>query len=286
MSKFLILLFVLLSVSISAAREDSFNNYRWNLKNENRGNGKISRRPWFEWWYYKVVVPESNDSFYFAYGVVNPWDVKRTLKGTRAFVGFGDFKSKQQAEQHYPLDKFHASYTETKVIIDDQLATDKEIKGSLKDESGNTYEWDGSEQIGGTSESLTMDPVGDFNQINAKFKKFKITTKTLDLKNAGTDNVVYITLVDKYGKSSQLMTLGNDFNRNSTNTTTLISEVELSQIDQVIIHKRGKNGWKPDSLEVNPVDVNDFDIPEEKISSLFLNSQRQSLMVMIDGICY
>lgn len=141
MPKFLLVLFVIFSFSISA-NVDPFNTYQWNKKNELRGNGKTDTNPWYEWWYYKVVLPETNESFFFVYGVVNPWDVNKTLKGTRSYVGFGDFTSKKQVEAHYPIDHFQSRYNEPYVLVDKHLATDKHIEGDLTDESGDTYKWD------------------------------------------------------------------------------------------------------------------------------------------------
>ena len=91
MTKKLLLILFLVGLSAHALEVDPFNTYRWNRKNALSNNGKIDSQPWYEWWYYKIVLPEQNKSFYFVYGVVNPWDSEQTLKGTRSYVGFGDF---------------------------------------------------------------------------------------------------------------------------------------------------------------------------------------------------
>ena len=90
MRNLVIALFVM-AFAAQAADVDPFNTYRWNRKNALRNNGKIDDRPWYEWWYYKIVLPEEEKSFYFVYGVVNPWDHDKSMKGTRSYVGFGDF---------------------------------------------------------------------------------------------------------------------------------------------------------------------------------------------------
>ena len=73
--------------------------------------------------------PETNDAFFFVYGVVNPWDSQRTLGGTRASVIMGDFTAMVQAEDNLPLDTFNASYDETLVTIKDNVAEINLSKG-------------------------------------------------------------------------------------------------------------------------------------------------------------
>ncbi len=123
------------------AQVDPLNTYRWNRSNAMTGRGQIDTKPWFEWWYYKVVLPETNDAFFFVYGVVNPWDSQRTLGGTRASVIMGDFTAMVQAEDNLPLDTFNASYDETLVTIKDNVATDKFVKGQITNEQGEQFAW-------------------------------------------------------------------------------------------------------------------------------------------------
>lgn len=133
--------FLFISFSL-LAQSDPWNTYRWNRKNELSGNGRVDTSPWYEWWYYKLVIPETGKSYFFVYGVVNPWDKDLTLKGTRSHVSMGDFFRKEQIEEKFSIQDFSASYRETYVTVNGNIATDKFFKGSVKDDSGNTSEWD------------------------------------------------------------------------------------------------------------------------------------------------
>ncbi len=134
------LIFTLILIN-NAYSIDYFNTYRWNRANELEQNGKIDKGPWYEWWYYKVVLPNTNESFFFVYGVVNPWDQEQEMKGTRAYIGMGDFQRRTQPEEKFDVSEFMSSYQEPYVAIQDNFATDKYISGSLKDEDGKNYEW-------------------------------------------------------------------------------------------------------------------------------------------------
>jgi len=126
---FFIFIFLFL---ISALAQDQFNSYRWNRDNHDSRSGKIDRTPWYEWWYYKIVLPETNEAFFFTHGVVNPWDEDYTLSGTRALVEVGDFQSKKIFKKEVPVSEFAASYGETLVEIGlFAQATDKKIRGSF-----------------------------------------------------------------------------------------------------------------------------------------------------------
>jgi len=142
MKKSILALFFILLCLNAFAQVDHFNTYRWNRGNVIAGNGQTDHSPWYEWWYYKVVLPESNDAFFFVYGVVNPWDTQKTMKGTRTQIGMGDFSSMLQVEENMPIEQFQSRYDETYVTIKNNIATDKHIKGQLKDENGESYSWD------------------------------------------------------------------------------------------------------------------------------------------------
>ncbi len=133
---------IILLFSINALCADEFNTYRWNRKNVQNGNGVIDKSPWFEWWYYKVVLPETNDAYFFVYGVVNPWDKDKTMEGTRAYVGMGDFTKQVIAEKLLPIKDFRASYETTKILVGDSYATDKKIVGNIYDNESGLYAWD------------------------------------------------------------------------------------------------------------------------------------------------
>ncbi len=134
-----VLSFVFLAQAFASA--DPLNTYRWNRKNVFAQNGRVDGRPWFEWWYYKVVIPETGKSFYFVYGIVNPWDQKQTLKGTRAYVGMGDFDAKISSWENFPLNSFIAKYDETYIDVSGNVATDKNLKGDFTDSQGRKFSW-------------------------------------------------------------------------------------------------------------------------------------------------
>lgn len=132
MKNLILILTLILSFTINA-QVDPFNVYQYK---------PAERRPWFEWWYYKVVLPETGESFFFVYGIVNPWDKDQTMKGTRSYVGMGDFANTLQVENIYPLEKFKASCDQTLVQVENQSASDVHFSGSLNHESGDQYSWD------------------------------------------------------------------------------------------------------------------------------------------------
>jgi tocopherol cyclase len=124
--------FVFISLTLHA-EADRFNTYQFQ---EN------SRTPWFEWWYYKVVLPETGESFYFVYGVVNPWDKEKTMAGTRSYVGMGDFKNNLIVENKFAVSDFYASHTQTLIEVKNNHASDLNFSGSVEHHSGDQYSWD------------------------------------------------------------------------------------------------------------------------------------------------
>ena len=122
---------------------DPWNTYQWNKKNALAKNGKTDTSPWFEWWYYKVTIPNTGKSYYFVYGIVNPWDKDKKLRGTRSYVGMGDFQQQYQLENTFDIDSFQSSYEKTLVQVEDNMATDTFIKGSIiNKKSHQNAEWD------------------------------------------------------------------------------------------------------------------------------------------------
>lgn len=139
-----ILIILILSIFTQvaiASTADQFNTYRWNRANVLSNSNQVQKGPWYEWWYYKVIIPETKESFFFVYGVVNPWDTKKTMPGTRAYVGMGDFDAKEQVEHVTTIDSFNAGYEKTYVEIDGNVATDKNLRGNIV-ENGKKYYWD------------------------------------------------------------------------------------------------------------------------------------------------
>jgi tocopherol cyclase len=133
MKNILIILFYLFTVATAHSEVDPFNVYQWKPKHHG---------PWFEWWYYKVVLPETGESYFFVYGVVNPWDKNKTVAGTRAYVAMGDFNAKTQTEIQYPVNQFSAAYDQTLVTVGENMATDQNLRGELKDKNGDINSWD------------------------------------------------------------------------------------------------------------------------------------------------
>lgn len=120
---------------------EPYNNLIWNRENALAGNGEVDTGPWFEWWYYKVILPDTGDAFYFVYGVVNPWDYDNTLPASRAYVGFGDFTAGEQHSENLPVSEFSAAYDRTDITIAGHHATATAITGSLV-QDGHEASWD------------------------------------------------------------------------------------------------------------------------------------------------
>jgi len=125
MKTLLVLLLAMAPLCVRADQSvDPYNVFLW--KQGDRGD-------WYEWWYYKVVDPQSGEAFYFTYGVVNPGDTGGKKKGTQAVVQVGSFGQGNVTQTVYPLSQFSASAQATDVRIGPNTATDKRITGSVKD---------------------------------------------------------------------------------------------------------------------------------------------------------
>jgi|GEM_PF-515538 len=143
------LIFLIGTVEPKCFANDPFNTYQFNRTNYLRRNGKEDDQPWFEWWYYKVVLPEKNKSYYFVYGVVNPWDRSQIpqYSTTRAYVSMGDFSSAKLIEQQFKANEFNASYHSTEIQVGAShskilnQATDKRLIGSIESTTGDTSQW-------------------------------------------------------------------------------------------------------------------------------------------------
>ncbi len=129
----LLALLILILVTETAFGADPWNTYQF---------GKKEHKLWYEWWYYKLNIPQTDKSFFFVYGIVNPADVSAQYKGTRAYVQGGDFANKLQAEERFSLNEFKASSLQTYVEINNNVATDKFFRGSITDKKGNPFSWD------------------------------------------------------------------------------------------------------------------------------------------------
>ena len=142
MGKCVLFLALLMSGTSFAVPADIHNYYQWNRINHSVNNGKTDATPWFEWWYYKVVLPETSDSFYAVYGVVNPWDTHSELAGTRAYVGFGNFSDKILIDKKFNVSQFTAAYDSTDIRVGDvNAATDKHFEGQIEDVLHGIQRW-------------------------------------------------------------------------------------------------------------------------------------------------
>lgn len=122
-----------LQKSPRAPAQDPYNTLIWD---------RSSRGDWYEWWYYKVVLPGTSEAFYFCYGVVNPWDVKQTRPASRAFVDMGSFGAGEIVSRTYAPGEFAAASDRTFVQIGDNVATDRALKGRLRTRDGEEVSWD------------------------------------------------------------------------------------------------------------------------------------------------
>jgi Tocopherol cyclase len=123
---------LLAPLSAFAATEDPYNTLIWAADDQS---------PWYEWWYFKIVEPESRDAYFFTYGVVNPWDDKRSLAGTRAFVMVGDFKNRRIYNQEMPVTQFRAERDRVEVQIGKMFATDQKLNGEMQTDDGHRLRW-------------------------------------------------------------------------------------------------------------------------------------------------
>ncbi|MBI5743990.1 MAG: hypothetical protein HY952_05525 [Elusimicrobia bacterium] len=97
---------------------------------------------WYEWWYYKVVLPGTDKAFYFCYGVVNPWDKAQARPASRSYVSAGNFETAETYELKGPVKDFTASSAATLVKVGRNTATDKQLKGRMKLADGTEVSWD------------------------------------------------------------------------------------------------------------------------------------------------
>lgn len=123
------------------SKVDPLNAYRWNRKNVLSNNGITKTNDWFEWWYYKVIIPETKEAFFFVYGVVNPWDLLQSKKTSRAYVEMGNFQTKNHIKNKYKVTDFNAAYDQTLVEIKNNSASDLFFNGSVTANNGESSSW-------------------------------------------------------------------------------------------------------------------------------------------------
>jgi tocopherol cyclase len=138
----LVIFISLLSFASVTDIVDPFNTYQFNRINYEQNTGLVSHSPWFEWWYYKVVIPEKQKAYYFVYGVVNPWDKQNTMAGTSTYVDMGSFSDKLIIKKQFKLNEFKAAYDTTYVqVASDNIATQRSLKGTLINDKGESTAW-------------------------------------------------------------------------------------------------------------------------------------------------
>jgi len=88
------------SIASRSFTQDKYNQLLWNEKDHN---------DWYEWWYFKVVDPKTKKSFYFCYGLVNPWDKLGTRESSKVFVNAGNFSGRKIVEERFLPNQFVAN---------------------------------------------------------------------------------------------------------------------------------------------------------------------------------
>ncbi|MCC6751929.1 MAG: hypothetical protein IT371_30020 [Deltaproteobacteria bacterium] len=103
--------------------------------------GPAARQPWFEWWYYKAVVPATGEAIFAAYGVVNPTDVAGRSGASQAFLIFGAPRRKLLLVERLPVRSFEASSSSTYVRVGRSHATACRAVGEVAGQ-GHRARWD------------------------------------------------------------------------------------------------------------------------------------------------
>lgn len=143
-----IFLIATISTSISLANEpfyssttttkEKFNQLIWNEADKN---------DWYEWWYYKVIHPETQKSFYFVYGLVNPWDTKGIRESSKAFVSAGSFSQKKIIEENFQFSNLKYNKgtltPRTPIISYNQENTfsPSSLQGNITNENNEKVQW-------------------------------------------------------------------------------------------------------------------------------------------------
>lgn len=88
------------SIASRSFTQDKYNQLLWSEKDH---------KEWYEWWYFKVVDPKTKKSFYFCYGLVNPWDKLGTRESSKVFVNAGNFSGRKIVEERFLPNQFVAN---------------------------------------------------------------------------------------------------------------------------------------------------------------------------------
>ena len=98
------------------------------------------RDPFYEGWYHKISLPDSDEAFFFIYSVVNP--LPDSAYPAEAFLYCGQSSSLDSIYQSFPVEAYWASTRSRDVRIGDHSrATVLRFAGQAEDESG-ACSWD------------------------------------------------------------------------------------------------------------------------------------------------
>lgn len=97
---------------------------------------------WYEWWYYKVRDPKTNEDFYFCYGLVNPGGAMDDQKPSFAYVNAGRFSDHRLIEQKWTAKEFHQDKMNHRFTIGgaNALGLDS-IQGDILNSQGQRVRW-------------------------------------------------------------------------------------------------------------------------------------------------
>lgn len=137
MKKITIIL-IILSLFANAASKDQFNEMLWKPHD---------RSDWYEWWYFKIIEPKTKKAYYFVYGLVNPWDIKKELPSSKVFVTAGSFSEKLIVEQQFAMNSFIArkdKYQSNEPIFkigDSNFLSPTEASGNIINGKNQNVRW-------------------------------------------------------------------------------------------------------------------------------------------------
>jgi len=94
--------------------------------------------PYFEGWYFKINLPDPDESFFIIYGVVNPGYLGKAQRYSFLYLMKGS--TGEQIFERYGLDQFNASKHELEIQIGDNSATLYNLQG-FASEDGSTANW-------------------------------------------------------------------------------------------------------------------------------------------------
>ncbi|MBW2701525.1 MAG: hypothetical protein JRF33_11980 [Deltaproteobacteria bacterium] len=98
------------------------------------------RDPFYEGWYHKISLPDSDEAFFFIYSVVNP--LPGTAYPSEAFLYCGQSSSLDSIYESFPVGDYWASTEHRDVRIGDSArATALRFAGEAKDDKG-ACSWD------------------------------------------------------------------------------------------------------------------------------------------------